>query len=140
MNETFNNDIAYTDIIVSDTGIGISKEDLPQIFNRYFQASNRQKHTTGTGIGLALAKNLADLHEAELLVDSSLNEGSTFTLRLLTNNSYPEALHPENQQIQESNFICLFQGQIWRRGSRIELQVFLSVEGMRILLDRKAYD
>lgn len=46
----------------------------------------------------------------------------------------------ENQQIQESNFICLFQGQIWRRGSRIELQVFLSVEGMRILLDRKAYD
>lgn len=89
------NQLEYTEITVSDTGIGIDNSELPFIFNRYYQASNRKQHTSGTGIGLSLVKNLVDLHEAEIIVKSELNIGSSFTIRLLTNNIYTNALHKE---------------------------------------------
>lgn len=85
--------IEYAEILVSDTGYGISNEDLPRIFDRYYQAKNTTHPVKGTGIGLALVKNMTDLHEAEIDVTSRLNEGTTFRVRFLINNSYPDAVH-----------------------------------------------
>ena len=70
-------------IEVSDTGTGIHAEDLPHIFERYYQA----KHTkglvsAGTGIGLTLAKELAQLMNAHLYVESEWTKGSHFFLVL----------------------------------------------------------
>lgn len=84
--------VKYTEISVSDTGHGIAPEALPHIFERYYQA-NSQYQASGSGIGLALVKGLADLHEATLDVTSRLEVGTTFRLRLLTDNIYPNALH-----------------------------------------------
>jgi signal transduction histidine kinase len=56
------NNLSYTEIKVEDTGYGISKEDQTRIFDRYYQAKGTRQ-VPGTGIGLALVKNLADLHE-----------------------------------------------------------------------------
>jgi signal transduction histidine kinase len=56
-------------ISVADTGYGISPDALPHIFERYYQA-NGSHQASGTGIGLALVKSLADLHEAQVSVDS----------------------------------------------------------------------
>ena len=62
------NEVAYTEIKVSDTGYGISAEALPHIFDRYYQESGKHQ-ASGTGIGLALVKNLM-LHEGEIRAES----------------------------------------------------------------------
>lgn len=84
--------IKYTEISVSDTGHGIDAEALPHIFDRYYQAKSKYQ-ASGSGIGLALVKGLSELHEGILSVASRPEEGTTFTLRLLTENTYPHATH-----------------------------------------------
>jgi len=91
--ESGGDDNERTEISVADTGYGMSKESISKIFGRYYQVNNEHQ-ASGTGIGLALVKNLADLHNAEIRVDSEEGKGSTFTISLLTNATYPEALHP----------------------------------------------
>lgn len=86
-----------TEITVADTGYGIAKDALPHIFDRYYQAKGKHQ-ASGTGIGLALVKSLADLHEAELRVESIQGEGSKFTFSILTDNAYPNALHKVDEQ------------------------------------------
>ncbi|MDO4181780.1 MAG: response regulator, partial [Bacteroidales bacterium] len=88
------NNLKYTEMSVCDTGYGISSEAIPHIFDRYYQEGSRHQ-ASGTGIGLALVKNLIDLHEGEIEVESTPNQGSIFRVRLLTDNSYPNALHAE---------------------------------------------
>lgn len=87
-------------ISVADTGYGISPDALPHIFERYYQA-NGSHQASGTGIGLALVKSLADLHEAQVSVDSHEGQGSRFTLSLDIHNNYPNALHKEDQENEE---------------------------------------
>ena len=92
------NELPYTEIRVSDTGYGISSQDLPHIFDRYFQAKGKHQ-ASGTGIGLGLVKSLADLHHGKLLVESKEGEGTTFRFRILTENSYPDALYKEAKKL-----------------------------------------
>ncbi|WP_291530321.1 hybrid sensor histidine kinase/response regulator transcription factor [Bacteroides sp. UBA939] len=86
----------YMEIRVSDTGYGIDADALPHIFDRYYQAKGKHQ-ASGTGIGLALVKSLADLHEGTLQVESEIGKGTTFIFRLLTGNTYPNALHKEEK-------------------------------------------
>lgn len=77
------------EIIVSDTGIGISEDQLPFIFNRFYQADDSSTRSQeGTGIGLALVKELVEVQAGTVSVDSQLGLGTTFTVRL----PYPPAL------------------------------------------------
>ena len=78
-------------VSVTDTGCGISAEDLPHIFERYYRVGG-QNRASGTGIGLALVKNLCDLHHAELEVSSTPGEGSEFRLLFDPQEDYPEAV------------------------------------------------
>ena len=89
--------INYTEIKVSDTGFGITPEALPNIFNRYYQEGGGHQ-ASGTGIGLALVKNLVTLHEGEIRVESILGTGSTFYVYLLTDNTYPHVLHADSSE------------------------------------------
>jgi len=88
----------YVEISVGDTGYGISAEALPHIFDRYYQEKGSHQ-ASGTGIGLALVKNLVELHHGSIKVDSKLSEGTVFTLRLWADESYPEAIHPDDAQV-----------------------------------------
>lgn len=66
---------------VSDTGIGIAREDIPRLTERFFRVDTaRSRETGGTGLGLAIVKHVLDLHHAELQVRSKLYVGSTFTV------------------------------------------------------------
>jgi len=65
---------------VADTGIGISESDLPHIFDRFYRADPSRSEVEGSGLGLAIAKWIADLHHAQIHVQSRRDIGSAFTL------------------------------------------------------------
>jgi signal transduction histidine kinase len=67
---------------VEDDGEGIAPEDLPRIFDRFAQAGDTAKRKSGTGLGLALAREAARLHDGTLAADSTPGSGATFTLTL----------------------------------------------------------
>ncbi|MEZ4918145.1 MAG: ATP-binding protein [Saprospiraceae bacterium] len=70
-------------IKVSDTGIGIPEEQLPLIFDRFFQSSQQDKKKgEGTGVGLALTKELVELMDGNLTAESTLDHGSVFTIQM----------------------------------------------------------
>jgi signal transduction histidine kinase/DNA-binding response OmpR family regulator len=97
---TLRNDLSYTEIKVEDTGPGISQEEQVRIFDRYYQAKS-DRQVSGTGIGLALVKNLVALHEGEIRVESKPNEGSSFYVSLLTHNIYPNVIHKDREESKE---------------------------------------
>jgi heavy metal sensor kinase len=68
-------------ITVSDTGIGISAEDLPQIFERFYRC-DPSRSQAGTGLGLSFARTVARAHGGDIAVNSVPNQGSTFSVIL----------------------------------------------------------
>ncbi|MDO5637290.1 MAG: two-component regulator propeller domain-containing protein [Myroides sp.] len=85
------NDMMYVEIEVKDTGQGIHPEAVTKIFDRYYQEKS-SFHNSGTGIGLAIVRNLASLHEGWIQVRSVLGEGSSFCFRIQKYNN----LHQNN--------------------------------------------
>ncbi len=73
-----------TEVEVSDSGTGISADDLPHVFERFYQASNEDGESSGTnpgfGLGLAIVKSIMDLHAGEVSVASSPGQGTTVSL------------------------------------------------------------
>jgi len=65
-----------------DTGVGIAQADLVAIFEEYRQAGSVKRRSKGTGLGLAIARRIAGYHGGTLKAESTLGEGSVFTLRL----------------------------------------------------------
>ena len=92
----------HVNISVKDTGYGIDRESMPHIFDRYYQAQGKHQ-ASGTGIGLALVKSLADLHEGTITAESEPGNGSKFTFTLLKDNTYPSALHKEDDDKEVIN-------------------------------------
>lgn len=81
--ERTNNNFAR--ISIADTGIGIKKEDLQMVFERFRQVGGMINQTGGTGLGLPITKNLIELHGGEIWVDSIYDVGTTFTFTLPLN-------------------------------------------------------
>ncbi|MEA5513904.1 response regulator [Nodularia sp. UHCC 0506] len=74
---------------VKDTGIGIAPAQLPQLFERFRQAEGSENRSyEGSGLGLALVKELVEMHGGRVTVDSIYGKGTTFTLWLVTGNSH----------------------------------------------------
>ncbi|WP_078431358.1 sensor histidine kinase [Metabacillus halosaccharovorans] len=70
-------------ISVSDTGIGIAQKDLPYIFERFYRVDRaRTRQNGGHGLGLSIAKWIVDLHGGQINVESKLNKGTTFIVKL----------------------------------------------------------
>ena len=85
---------------VKDNGIGIPEEDLPFVFNRFYQAQSNNKNTAAsTGIGLALTKEIAQLMQARVRVESEIDKGSTFFFEM----PYVEELGSINVPIPQKN-------------------------------------
>lgn len=70
----------YTELIITDSGCGISKEDLPYIFYRFYRGKNASANSVG--IGLAMSYRIIKSQQGDIRVQSIPGEGSTFTIRL----------------------------------------------------------
>lgn len=73
-------DRAQLGIVISDTGIGLSNEQIPKIFDRFYRADASRGETSGTGLGLSIAKAIIDEHRGSIEVKSIEGQGSEFTL------------------------------------------------------------
>ncbi|NET47846.1 MAG: HAMP domain-containing histidine kinase [Merismopedia sp. SIO2A8] len=74
---------AWVWVAVIDTGMGIAAEDLPHVFERFWRADrSRDRHSGGTGIGLAISRRLVELQGGSIMVQSELHKGSTFQFSL----------------------------------------------------------
>lgn len=81
---SMSNDSGMLEFDVIDTGRGISKKNITKIFEVFEQADDQEVNIgePGSGLGLAISKNLAELHGGSLTVESEINKGSTFTLKI----------------------------------------------------------
>jgi signal transduction histidine kinase len=73
----------YLKVVVTDSGAGISPEDLPRIFDRFYQGQRTQTgHTTGTGLGLAITKEIIEGHQGDIHAESKFGSGASFVFTL----------------------------------------------------------
>jgi len=73
-------------VAITDTGCGISDEDIKHIFDRFYQA-DQSNNNDSTGLGLAIVKRILDLHGSRIIVQSSPNQGTRFEFELLSQKS-----------------------------------------------------
>lgn len=89
--EVARHDGARVSLSVSDTGVGISAADLPQVFERYRQVGAMSARREGTGLGLGICKHLVELHDGEIIVESELDKGTRFTVLLPVSGPEPRS-------------------------------------------------
>ncbi|MFD2616673.1 sensor histidine kinase [Terrilactibacillus laevilacticus] len=74
-------DAEFAKICISDTGIGISREDQLHLFERFFKADkSRNRAAGGNGLGLSIVKKIIDMHKGSIEVESELGKGTSFTI------------------------------------------------------------
>ncbi|MBI1883815.1 MAG: HAMP domain-containing protein [Chlamydiae bacterium] len=73
---------------VSDSGVGIPEEDLPYIFDRFYQAHKARENHDGIGLGLSIAKSIVQAHKGDIQVKSHLGQGTTFQIYFPMFSSY----------------------------------------------------
>lgn len=75
-------------IHIKDTGMGIEKEEIPRIFERFYRVNKaRDRNSGGTGLGLAIVKHLMEAHKGKVTVESEIGKGTTFSIEL--NKEFP---------------------------------------------------
>ncbi len=80
LNEEMEN---FVSVAISDQGIGIPEKEIPELFHRFFRASNAvNKQVVGTGLGLAIVAKIVEMHAGAILVESKEGHGSTFKVNL----------------------------------------------------------
>ena len=75
-------DVKNVFIIVSDTGLGISKEDQARVFERFYTVDKSHNKKDSSGLGLSIVKHIVRILDGDIILKSDLGKGSTFTIRL----------------------------------------------------------
>lgn len=119
----------YLKVVVSDTGIGIAPEDLPNVFNRFYQGQSTGI-SMGTGLGLAITKEIIEGHQGSIQVESRLGSGSSFifTLPLLqVPNIFRLIVQPMLEEAEKDGLpFSVIQVKFW--DSRMKREMSLSYE------------
>lgn len=128
----------FLQVSVTDSGVGISKEDLKKLFTRFFRADNPLRDEVGgTGLGLAISKSFVELHGGEMWVESEVDVGSTFHFTL------PLALEKEEPSEREADSV-MTGSTGWSAGGRAPLILVVDdepniVDLLRYQLERAGY-
>lgn len=119
----------YLKVVVSDTGIGIAPEDLPNVFNRFYQGQSTGI-SMGTGLGLAITKEIIEGHQGSIQVESRLGSGTSFifTLPLLqVPNIFRLIVQPMLDEAEKDGLpFSVIQVRFW--DSRMKREMSLSYE------------
>lgn len=98
----------YLEVTVSDTGVGLSREDQKKLFTKFFRAKNpATKETAGTGLGLAITKSIIEKHEGEIWVESRQGKGTAFHFTLPLVEPVPLAQKPKTVSRRSSKKILV---------------------------------
>ena len=73
-------------LTVQDEGVGIAKDHIPYVFDRFFQINSSKNKNNGTGLGLSIVKRMVELNHGDITIESEVNIGSTFTITIPLNN------------------------------------------------------
>jgi signal transduction histidine kinase len=85
---------------VSDTGIGIPEEEIPNIFNEFYRAPNaREFAKEGTGLGLSIVKSIVDGLQGSIQVESTVGKGTTFIVSLPMAHQDPAGGNPAHKEV-----------------------------------------
>jgi signal transduction histidine kinase len=77
-------DVLFLTVRIRDTGVGIPKEDIEQLFERFYRVDkDRARATGGSGLGLAISKQIVEMHGGDISVESEVGRGSNFLIHLL---------------------------------------------------------
>jgi len=130
---THKNNHEMFEVIVEDKGIGMHPEKIKNIFDRFFTDDNEASHT-GTGIGLALVKELVELHHGSVSVESILNKGTKFIIELPVDEEYYKELGIEiiSNAGESRNFI--YEVPASEEKSEIKEEKFIGKESPLILI------
>ncbi|MEI6456887.1 MAG: ATP-binding protein [bacterium] len=120
---------------LADTGIGIPARHLKSIFDRFYQVEdNGMHHTSGSGLGLALTKELVNLIGGEIAVESIENQGTTFSISLPVSHSAPKGSETITGEIENLSAALNFSSRAkeetssWNNKTEDELPLLLIVE------------
>lgn len=107
-----NKPVKAIEIIISDTGSGLKKEEVEKIFERFYQVENQNKsYIGGTGIGLEVVKNFMQLHKGDIRVESKVGSGTTFRLLFPIGNDHYDSdqiiLEEEKRDTSKEDFILI---------------------------------
>ncbi len=98
-----NKEDKHINVIVSDTGIGIQKEKISKVFDRFYQVDgSHTREQEGTGIGLSLTKELVELHKGKIEVESEEGKGTTVTISLPLGKDHlkpDEIIEPDKDEV-----------------------------------------
>lgn len=75
-------DQTFFHLAITDTGIGIAKEDLPHLFEKFYRTANSEPAASGTGLGLSICKQIIESHHGSINISSELGVGTTFTINI----------------------------------------------------------
>ena len=91
-------------VSVQDSGVGIAKEDIPKLFDKFTQFGRKAgPGEKGTGLGLAIVKKLVEIHGGKIKVESEVGQGTIFTISLpLTTETLAEDLLAEADELMEN--------------------------------------
>jgi len=91
-------------VSVQDSGVGIAKEDIPKLFDKFTQFDRKAgPGEKGTGLGLAIVKKLVEMHDGQIKVESEVGQGTIFTISLpLTTETLAEDLPAEADELVEN--------------------------------------
>jgi two-component system phosphate regulon sensor histidine kinase PhoR len=95
---TLGEESGFVKATVSDTGIGIKKEDLPRIFDKFYRVKTTEtRQIVGTGLGLSIVKSIVDAHLGSISVESKVGKGTTLTI-LFPKESNPTMYRPRGEE------------------------------------------
>ncbi len=126
------NDPGYLKISIRDNGIGIGADHLPQIFERFYQVDDAENRAyEGTGIGLALTKELVELHHGKVEVSSELGVGTQFDIYFPIGNAHLSTDEVVNETVKQPNISAddprLFYSEVMQNGGGVKINPKLAI-------------